>query len=345
MKVYAPEDMGALIARTFRKDYVYTTVAVRGTVSGLHVHFSGQVFFSLIDEKGRILCTAGKGKSSFLLRSLREGILATVIGNFRYEPKAGRLVLYGERIIDTGKSPQTMAKEALFRELEEKGWFDAGRKRSLPPYPFHIAVITSRSGAVIHDIVATGRRRNPAVAYTLWSSAVQGEGAALSMAEALRRMEESEPLPDVVIIARGGGAEEDLAPFNERCLAEAVHMAKVPVISAVGHEINVTLTDLVADRRASTPTQAAEIAVPEKGRIKADISKEMGRLTAAAKAALAARKEEIRRKGRFLREGASLLHARRLPVEKSLFLLEKETRDNIRKKRREVVEHLCRFEK
>lgn len=152
----------------------------------------------------------------------------------------------------------------LKKELKASGYFDIEKKKRLPLFPFRVGIVTSASGAVIHDIIRTGFLRNNSVRYSLYSTTVQGENAAADMAEmVIRANEETEP-PDILIIARGGGAEEDLTPFNQRVLLDAVFCSKIPVISAVGHETDVTLLDLAADVRASTPTQAAEIAVPDK---------------------------------------------------------------------------------
>lgn len=152
----------------------------------------------------------------------------------------------------------------LKKELKASGYFDIGKKKRLPLFPFRVGIVTSASGAVIHDIIRTGFLRNNSVRYSLYSTTVQGENAAADMAEmVIRANEETEP-PDILIIARGGGSEEDLTPFNQRVLLDAVFYSKIPVISAVGHETDVTLLDLAADVRASTPTQAAEIAVPDK---------------------------------------------------------------------------------
>ena len=181
-----------------------------------------------------------------------------------YDKISGRPIFQVDRILSSTESPILEKLDMLKKELKASGYFDIEKKKRLPLFPFRVGIVTSASGAVIHDIIRTGFLRNNSVRYSLYSTTVQGEDAAADMAEmVIRANEETEP-PDILIIARGGGAEEDLAPFNQRVLLDAVFCSKIPVISAVGHETDVTLLDLAADVRASTPTQAAEIAVPDK---------------------------------------------------------------------------------
>lgn len=264
MKIYGVQEAGRLVTAAMQKDYVFKQMTLRGTVSGLHTHFSGITFFSLIEGKYRISCMIGRMHHTFLTRKLESGLEASITGDLKYDSRSGKPVLYVERVMAVREGTVKQERDALRQELAEKGFFDLSHKKTLPLFPFHVGIITSGSGAVVHDILKTGRGRNDAVRYSLYNSAVQGEGAAEQLAVVIEKASQGEDVPDVLILARGGGAEEDLSPFNERTLLEAIHYCPIPLVSAVGHETDTTLADLLADVRASTPTQAAELVIPEK---------------------------------------------------------------------------------
>lgn len=263
MKSYSVEECNKFLYKTIDKDYIYKNIAVYGTVSSFRTHFSGISFFTLIGGTNRLSCFVGKSRHTFLTRNLESGKEVSCIGDLKFDKVSGKPVLYITRIIEIKESLLQKQKSELIKELTEKGYFDRIPKK-LPLMPFHIGVVTSSSGQVIHDIVKTGRMRNDAVRYTLFTSPVQGGGAASIMAKVIDEITHRQLDLDVIIIARGGGAEEDLVSFNEKVLLDAVYRCPIPVISAIGHETDVTLLDRVADYRASTPTQAAEIAIPEK---------------------------------------------------------------------------------
>ena len=264
MKIYTVKECSSLVSITFQKDYIFRNITVRGTISNLNVHFSGNTFFSLIDENFRIFCKIGKMRSTFLGRNLKNGIEASVIGDLRYDKTGGKPILHVERIISVTESPLSQEINLLEEELDKKGYFALSNKKELPEFPFHIGIITSGSGAVIYDILKTGNIRNNSVSYSLYSTEVQGDEASANMANMVKLANQENEPPDILIIARGGGAEEDLRPFNNKVLLDAVFESKIPIISAVGHERDMTLLDRVSDVRASTPTQAAEIAIPLK---------------------------------------------------------------------------------
>lgn len=279
MKVYTLHECSALIAETFQKDYLFTNITVQGTVSNLHVHFSGMIFFSLIDEKEKIACKIGRQRSTFLGRRIQNGAEVSILGTIKYDKIQGQSFLQVERVLAAKDSPLVRKQEALAAELEEKGYFKEENKKRLPRFPFQIGIVTSGSGAVIYDILRTGMGRNNSITYRLYSTSVQGEGAAESMAKSIYAANMEMNPPDVLIVARGGGSEEDLSPFNEKVLLEAAFSSHIPIVSAIGHESDITLFDKVADRRASTPTQAAEIVIPEKRYIKENIGRVLDDMT------------------------------------------------------------------
>lgn len=182
MKIYSVSECGRLLAGRMKKDYIFNHVAVRGTISSVHSHFSGVTYFTLLGEESRLFCVIGRMGSAFLTRNLESGMEATVVGDIRYNAFSGWPSLFVERILDVRKSSRLEEKEDMVRELERAGYFDPFRKKPLPPFPFHIAIVSSESGVVVHDIVKTGRMRNPCVHYTLYSTSVQGAGAAADMA-------------------------------------------------------------------------------------------------------------------------------------------------------------------
>ncbi len=325
-----------------KKDYIFSHVAVRGTISSVHSHFSGVTYFTLLGEESRLFCVIGRMGNAFLTRNLESGMEATVVGDIRYNAFSGWPSLFVERILDVRKSSRLEEKEDMVRELEKAGYFDPFRKKSLPPFPFHIAIVSSESGAVVHDIVKTGRMRNPCVRYTLYSTSVQGAGAAADMAAKISEAAGASDRPDVIILARGGGAEDDLAPFNERVLLDAIHSCPLPVISALGHETDTTLADLTADRRASTPTQAAEIAIPERKAWLTLLSGAVRELDEERKSRFLEKREEIAGILVSMRNRISPERLRnlRLKIQSLMLSLDRDKEKHLKSRYRDVLETL-----
>lgn len=263
MKVYTVHECAEVISESIKKNYINKNISVEGVVSSFREHFSGNCYFSLIDDLYRISCKINHMHLSFVKNKLKSGEKVIVLGSIVYDKYSGKPLLLAERVLDSGKSLLQIEKEKLIEELGNKGYFSEYRKKKIPQYVFKVGIITSKSGAVVHDIIKTGKMRNEMVSYYVYNSSVQGEKAAEKMARMINFANKSEFKPDVLIVARGGGAEEDFKPFNQRVLLDAVYNSRIPVISAIGHEIDEVLIDKVADYRASTPTQAAEIAIME----------------------------------------------------------------------------------
>lgn len=342
MKIYSVSECGRLLAGRMNKDYIFSHVAVRGTISSVHSHFSGVTYFTLLGEESRLFCVIGRMGNAFLTRNLESGMEATVVGDIRYNAFSGWPSLFVERILDVRKSSRLEEKEDMVRELERAGYFDPFRKKPLPTFPFHIAIVSSESGAVVHDIVKTGRMRNPCVRYTLYSTSVQGAGAAADMAAKISEAAGASDRPDVIILARGGGAEDDLSPFNERVLLDAIHSCPLPVISAVGHETDTTLADLTADRRASTPTQAAEIAIPERKAWISLLSGALGELDEGRKSRFRKEKQEIAEILISMKENTSkerLVHLRQ-EIKGHVLVLDRGMERQLKSRYREVLKNL-----
>ncbi|NLE85325.1 MAG: exodeoxyribonuclease VII large subunit [Myxococcales bacterium] len=235
---------------------------VEGEIGGFKRAPSGHCYFTLKDERADacIECVMYKFQATRARAVLSEGARVQLRGRATVYERRGRLQWVAEAARPAGRGALLEALERLKRQLAAEGLFDARRKRPLPPDPRVVGVVTSRSGAAVHDICTVALRRGR-VRVVVSHATVQGEGAARSLLEALDRIE-AYPGLDVIIIGRGGGSGEDLMAFNDERVVRRVSRCKVPVVSAVGHEIDTSLTDLVADRRAATPSEAAELVVP-----------------------------------------------------------------------------------
>jgi exodeoxyribonuclease VII large subunit len=287
----------------------FADVRVEGEVSGLKRSGPGHLYFCLKDEEAQLDCVLFSREAARLRFALEEGMAVRCRGRLTLYEARGRFQMTVVEIEPTGAGALALAFEQLKQRLGAEGLFDPARKRPLPFLPRRLGVVTSPQGAVIRDIVRVAQRRFP-VSILLSPTPVQGEGAALAIAAALRRLEVIADV-DVIILARGGGSLEDLWAFNEEPVARAIFACRVPVISAVGHETDFTIADFVADLRAPTPSAAAERAVP----VREDLLAELALLNrrggrALAESLRAARHELERARGR-LGDPRRLLDERR----------------------------------
>jgi len=255
-------------------------VWVEGEVSNLKIHPSGNWYFSLKDDAAQIRAVVFRTAARLLKFKPRDGMKVLVRGGLTLYPARGDYQLKVEVVEPLGKGALQQAFEELKERLAAEGLFDPARKRPLPMLPQRIGVITSPSGAVIQDILRVLGRRYANVSVLVYPARVQGQEAAAEIVQGLRALNRLRGL-DVIIVARGGGSLEDLWPFNEERVARALAASKVPTISAVGHETDVTIADFVADRRAATPSNAAEIVVEAKEALRAKVDTLQGRLAAA----------------------------------------------------------------
>lgn len=239
---------------------------VEGEVSSLKVAASGHAFFTLKDDEAALSAAMWRPSLQRLRFELEEGMRLRAFGRLGIYDRQGRFQIYVDRAEPAGLGELMVQLEQLKAKLSAEGLFDADRKRPLPSWPRVVGVVTSSAGAAIHDIIKVARRRCPS-RILLAPAVVQGDEAPASLVAALERIQRVRQV-DVVIIGRGGGSVEDLWAFNDEALARAVAAARVPVVSAVGHEVDVTLCDLVADLRAATPSHAAELVVPDRAQRK-----------------------------------------------------------------------------
>ena len=249
------------VRRMFQMDPMLRAIELKGEISNLKFHQSGALFFTMKDENASISCVMYSGDVDGLQAMPFEGMCAVASGSVALYVRGGQCQFVVKRMRAQGVGVLYERLQMLKEKLGREGLFEPERKRALPPYPDTIGVVSSPTGAVIHDILNVSLRRNPDAHILLCPVRVQGIGADEEVVEAIHLLERLEHV-SVIIVARGGGSMEDLWTFNEERVVRAVAMCKKPIVSAVGHETDVTLCDLAADLRAPTPSAAAECVVP-----------------------------------------------------------------------------------
>ncbi len=244
----------------------FTNVSVEGEISNFKRHSSGHLYFTLKDEGAQVSAVMWRGRASNLFFTPQDGMKVVASGKITvYEPQ-GKYQIDVVQLQPRGIGELQLAFERLKQKLSDEGMFDAEHKKPLPKYPERIGIVTSPTGAAIQDILNILSRRFPAVEVLLYPVKVQGEGAAKEIADAIKDFNKLGKI-DVMIVGRGGGSLEDLWAFNEEIVARAIYNSKIPIISAVGHEIDFTIADFVADLRAPTPSAAAELVVRHQSEI------------------------------------------------------------------------------
>lgn len=264
--VYTVKQVNAYIKNMFTQDFMLNRIAVKGEVSNCKYHSSGHIYFSLKDASGVISCVMFAGNRGGLAFRMTEGQQVIVMGSVSTYERDGRYQLYAREIRLDGEGVLYERFQALRQELDEMGMFAAEYKQPIPKYVRKVGIVTAPTGAAVRDIMNIASRRNPYVQLILYPALVQGEGAAKSIVRGIQALDAYGV--DVIIAGRGGGSIEDLWAFNEECVARAIFDCHTPVISAVGHETDITIADFVADLRAPTPSAAAELAVYEYGQTK-----------------------------------------------------------------------------
>lgn len=258
------------IRRMLQIDPMLHNVELKGEISNLKFHQTGSVFFTLKDEQSAISCVMYAQDAAVLQAEPFEGMRAVVSGSVGLYVRGGQMQFYVRSMRADGVGVLYERLMALKARLSQEGLFDPQRKRPLPVFPDTVGVVSSPTGAVIHDIMNVSLRRDPQARILLCPVRVQGIGAAQEVAQAIRVLEQMSSV-SVIVVARGGGSMEDLWTFNEEAVVRAVAACNKPVVSAVGHETDVTLCDLAADLRAPTPSAAAECVVPVRSELSAQI--------------------------------------------------------------------------
>lgn len=260
-KVYSVSQVNTYIKNMFEQDYLLGHISVSGEISNLKYHTSGHIYFTLKEANAVISCVMFASYRRGLTFKMQEGQRVVVTGSVAVYERDGKYQLYAKQIENEGEGRLYQEFERLKRELLEMGMFDASFKQPIPAFAKTIGIVTAPTGAAVQDIINISKRRNPYVQLILYPALVQGEGAADSIVKGISVLEEKNV--DVIIVGRGGGSIEDLWAFNEEKVARAIFECRVPIISAVGHETDVTIADYVADLRAPTPSAAAELATKD----------------------------------------------------------------------------------
>lgn len=260
-------ELNRYIKEKIAGDEALTNIIVKGEISNFKHHYTGHLYFTLKDENSLIKCIMFKTYASKLPFTPKDGMKVFIFGGVSVFERDGVYQIYVKAMQEDGVGALYQQYEQLKEKLENEGLFDPEKKKKIPLMPNVIGILTSQTGSVIRDIINVSTRRNPNVHLRLLPVPVQGEGAAEKIAQGIKLMNEKQ-LADVLILARGGGSLEDLWPFNEEIVARAISTSQIPIISAVGHETDFSISDFVADLRAPTPSAAAELAVPDTFEIK-----------------------------------------------------------------------------
>ena len=269
--------VNSYIKEKIASDEGLNNLIIKGEISNFKNHYTGHMYFTLKDDKSLIKCIMFKTYAQRLNFMPKDGMKVFVFGEVSVFERDGIYQVYAKAMQEDGVGALYKQYEKLKQELEEKGYFDISHKKKIPQMPKVIGVLTSQTGSVIRDIINVSTRRNPNVQIRLLPVPVQGQDAAPKIAEGIRFMNKNK-LADVLILARGGGSLEDLWPFNEEIVAQAIYESKLPIISAVGHETDFSISDFVSDLRAPTPSAAAELAVPDIYEVKQKINGYQNRL-------------------------------------------------------------------
>lgn len=257
--IYPVGQVNKYIKNMFAQDFMLHLISIKGEVSNCKYHTSGHIYFTLKDKAGAMSAVMFAGNAKNMTFRMKDGDQVVVTGSVEVYEKMGTYQIYARQIELDGEGNLYLRFEQLKKELEEMGMFAAEYKRPIPKYAGKIGVVTAKTGAAIQDIRNISGRRNPYVQLILYPALVQGEGAAQSIVNGIHALDRMGL--DIIIIGRGGGSIEDLWAFNEEIVARAIFECNTPVISAVGHETDWTIADFVSDRRAPTPSAAAELAV------------------------------------------------------------------------------------
>ena len=290
--IFGVTEVNRLVKLLLDGEPMLQDVYVRGEPSNYKMYPSGHHYFTLKDPEGALRCVMFRGQATHLRFRPENGMKVIAQGRITVFPRDGAYQLYCNALTPEGAGDLAVAFEQLKARLYAEGLFDPAHKKPLPPYPERIAVVTSSAGAAVHDMIRILRRRYPLAKVVLLPVRVQGPEAPPEIAGAIRYANRWR-VGDVIITGRGGGSMEDLWAFNDERVARAIYDSELPVISAVGHEPDVTISDFVADARASTPSNAAELAVPDREALRQWLGGAAGRMERSESARLAALRQRL----------------------------------------------------
>ena len=313
ISILTPAQVGQYIKGFMDRHRLLSNLLVRGELSNCRLYPSGHHYFTLKDGEGALRCVMFRGDAASLRFQPENGMQVIAAGRVTVFPRDGQYQLYCTRLVPEGAGDLHTAFEQLKRRLLEEGLFDQSRKKPLPPFPGTIALVTSPAGAAVRDMLRILKSRWPMTRVRVLPVRVQGEGAAQEIASAIRWANRYR-VADLIITGRGGGSMEDLWAFNEEVVARAIAASELPVISAVGHEPDVTIADFAADLRAATPSNAAELAVPDQREVRAGLEQIQARLEHAMGRRLAGYRQALDRlsRSRSMTEPAAYFQNKRL---------------------------------
>ena len=337
-RIFSVSELNECVKLLIEGEPMLSNVCVRGELSNYKIYPSGHHYFTLKDSESSLRCVMFKSSAARLRFRPDNGMSVLVYGRVSVYPRDGAYQLYAAAITPEGTGDLQIAFEQLKKKLSEEGLFDAEKKKPLPRFPGSIAIVTSSAGAAVHDMIRILSHRWPMTKVLLLPVRVQGAEAPAEIVGAIRYANRH-ALADLIITGRGGGSIEDLWAFNDERVARAIYESEIPVISAVGHEPDVTISDYVADRRASTPSNAAEIAVPDAAEIRDALE------TCAIRASQATAKKikqlrltlENLRSRRVMRDGSVYIDDRRLELDRMRDKLISAMEGKLSEKRREQV--------
>lgn len=260
--IYTVTDLTKYIKSIFDRDHKLLSVFIRGELSNFKCHYSGHCYFTLKDASSQIKGVMFKSRAQFLKFEPRDGLKVVAYGQVTVFERDGQYQLYADQLIPDGVGELSIAFQQLKEKLAAEGLFDEDRKQELRLLPRAVGVVTSPTGAALRDIITVAKRRHPGIPLVLYPVQVQGAEAPGQIVEAIRAFNRLKNV-DIIIVGRGGGSIEELWAFNDEKVVRAIAASLIPIVSAVGHQTDYTLADFVADRRAATPSQAAEIVVPD----------------------------------------------------------------------------------
>jgi len=292
-KIYTVSKLNKYIKKLFENDFNLQDIWILGEISNFNLHSSGHMYFVLKDKESQIKCVMFRGNNSTLRFMPGDGMKVKVRGDVSVYEKRGEYQLYVREIIEAGKGELYLAFERLKEKLKDEGLFSEEIKKKLPLIPHNIAVITSPTGAAIRDVITISLRRFPNLSILVVPSLVQGTFAAKEMAKKIDFLNKYFKDLDFIIIGRGGGSLEELWAFNEEILARSIYNSKIPIVSAVGHETDFTISDFVADLRSPTPSAAAEMAIPDKNNLLNNLSLLKSKMSRAVKRNLELKTENL----------------------------------------------------
>lgn len=293
LKTMSVTDLNVYIKRNFDHDFILNNLTVMGELSNFKAHSSGHLYFSLKDENAKVNCVMFRSDASGLKIRPKDGMKVLLKGRVSVYTKEGSYQLYATMMEEVGLGEIYQEFERNKEKLQKEGLFRDEIKKELPAYPGKVAVITSSTGAAIQDIINVSRRRNKGVSLIVYPTLVQGEEARGSLTESLKKVNLRKDI-DVIILSRGGGSYEDLSCFNDLELAYAIRASAIPVVTGIGHEVDFTIADFVADQRCATPSQAAEVVIPSLDEMRRAVGEGAQRLGSAYEMKLSLEKMRIR---------------------------------------------------